>query len=70
MDLSGAKLGTTPWVIIIFDLLLKIASLSSGEDHSQFFFESRLHDEAQPVADVHFTPGASLGVIGGIGFLF
>jgi hypothetical protein len=37
---------------------------------AQFFFESRLRDEAQPVADVHFTPGASLGVLGGIGFLF
>jgi hypothetical protein len=37
---------------------------------AQFFFESRLRDEPAPVADVHFTPGAPFGVLGGVGFLF
>jgi outer membrane receptor protein involved in Fe transport len=37
---------------------------------AQFFFESRLRDEPEPVADIHFTPGAPLGVLGGVGFLF
>jgi hypothetical protein len=36
----------------------------------QFFFESRLRNESEPVADIHFTPGAPLGVLGGIGFIF
>jgi hypothetical protein len=36
----------------------------------QFFFESRLRNEPEPVADIHFTPGALLGVLGGVGFLF
>jgi hypothetical protein len=25
---------------------------------------------ADPVADIHFTPGAPLGVLGGVGFIF
>jgi hypothetical protein len=37
---------------------------------AQFFFESRLRDEPEPVADVHFTPGYPFTVLGGIGFLF
>jgi outer membrane receptor protein involved in Fe transport len=37
---------------------------------AQFFFESRLRDEPEPVADIHFTPGAPFGVLGGIGFIF
>jgi hypothetical protein len=37
---------------------------------AQFFFESRLRNEVDPVADVHFTPGGPFGVLGGIGFLF
>ena len=36
----------------------------------QFFFESRLRNEPDPVADIHFTPGAPLGVLGGVGFIF
>jgi outer membrane receptor protein involved in Fe transport len=37
---------------------------------AQFFFESRLRDEPEPVADIHFTPGVPFGVLGGVGFLF
>jgi outer membrane receptor protein involved in Fe transport len=37
---------------------------------AQFFFESRLRREPEAVADIHFTPGAPLGVLGGVGFLF
>jgi hypothetical protein len=32
---------------------------------AQFFFDSRLRDEPEPVADIHFTPGAPCTVLGG-----
>jgi hypothetical protein len=44
--------------------------LNTEYKQAQFFFESRLPNEPDPVADIHFTPGAPLGVLGGIGFLF
>ena len=37
---------------------------------AQFFFESRLRDEPEPVADIHFTPGTPLTVLGGVAFVF
>jgi outer membrane receptor protein involved in Fe transport len=37
---------------------------------AQFFFESRLRDEPEPVADVHFTPGYPFTVLGGVAFRF
>jgi hypothetical protein len=44
--------------------------LNTEYKQAQFFFESRLRNEPDPVADIHFTPGAPLGVLGGIGFIF
>jgi hypothetical protein len=44
--------------------------LNTEYKQAQFFFESQLPNEPDPVADIYFTPGASLGVLGGIGFLF
>ena len=44
--------------------------LNTEYKQAQFFFESRLRNEPNPVADIHFTPGAPLGVLGGIGFIF
>lgn len=36
----------------------------------QCFFDSQLRNEPDSVADIHFTPGAPFGVLGGIGFVF
>jgi hypothetical protein len=44
--------------------------LNTDYKQAQFFFESRLPNEPDPVADIHFIPGAPLGGLGGIGFLF
>jgi hypothetical protein len=43
---------------------------ATSDKQAQFFFESRLRNEPDPVADIHFTPGAPLGMLGGIGFIF
>jgi hypothetical protein len=44
--------------------------LNTEYKQAQFFFESRLRNESDPVADIHFTPGAPLEVLGGVGFIF
>jgi len=44
--------------------------LNTEYKQAQFFFESRLRNKPDPVADIHFTPGAPLGVLGGVGFIF
>ena len=42
----------------------------TGRFQAQFFFESRLRDEPEPVADVHFTLAHPFTVLGGVAFLF
>jgi outer membrane receptor protein involved in Fe transport len=67
---------------LIFDLIARyrykqIGAFASIENifnaqwrETQFFFESRLHHEADPVSDIHFTPGGPRSFLLGVTLYF
>lgn len=53
------------------ELFLSVANLFDVEwNEAQFDTESRLQNEAQPVSELHFTPGSPISIRGGVAWRF